>query len=254
MSNRFVFIACNYNMERSIARMLHSICAQSYTNWRLIITDDVSNIFSRQASHGIVSKFIDIVDPQNDTRRDPQIEFIVNSEKKWETLNVLTMIREHCEDDDIVCRIDCDDYLIDSHALFAIDRAYRETECDALWTAHRWVNPLGEVSNVNISGPITVKGSIHSVPWSMSHLKTFRKRLLNGVNEENFKNQHGEYVKRCGDQAIYLPALHRAHKKIYLPMVTYAYTCSLAPETFQTDDAKFQKEEADFIRARGFVE
>lgn len=252
-SNRFVFIACHFNMSASIARMLHSICAQSYTNWRLIITDDVSNIRAQRDASWLVSRFQELV---NDGSAESMSKIVwkQNLQKKWETLNVLTMIREHCEDDDIVCRIDCDDELIDSHALFAIDRAYRETECDALWTAHRWVSPQGEVSNVNISGPITERGPIHSVTWSMSHLKTFRKHLLNGVNEENFKNQHGEYVKRCGDQAIYLPALHRAHKKIYFPMVTYAYTCSLEPGTFQTDDAKFQKEEADFIRARGFVD
>lgn len=252
-SNRFVFVACHYNMSASIARMLHSICAQSYTDWRLIITDDVSSIRAQRDGSWIVSRFQELL---NDGSAESmgKIVWKQNVQKKWETLNVLTMIREHCDDDDIVCRIDADDALIDSHALYAIDQVYRESDCDALWTNHRWVSPEGEVSGMNISGPITERLPVHKCKWTMSHMKTFRKRLLNDVNEENFKDADGNYFRRAGDRAVYLPALHRARKKVHLPMVTYAYTCSLKPETFQTEDAKFQKAEADFIAARGFVE
>ena len=251
--NRFVFVACHFNMTRTIARMLHSICAQSYENWRLIITDDMSNIFSRTDSRAIVSKFIDLQPERRQWCVDDRIVWIENKEKRWETLNVLTMIREHCDDDDIVVRIDADDALIDVHALHAINQMYNETNCDALWTAHRWRDG-DNITNMNISGPISDRGTIYEVPWVSSHMKTFRKHLLNDVSDENFKNQNGEWARRAGDQYVYLPALHRAHKKIYFPMVTYEYNCSLKPETFQTEDAKFQKAEAEFLRKRGFVE
>jgi hypothetical protein len=65
---------------------------------------------------------------------------------------------------------------------------------------------------------------------------------------------NGELVRRAGDQALYLPILHNAKKWMYLPRVLYSYTIDeQGGAVYQTDDAKFQKAEADFIRARGYV-
>src|SRR3990167_4659145 len=89
--------------------------------------------------------------------------------------------------------------------------------------------------------------------WRTSHLKTFRKRLINRINDQNFRGEDGEYVRRAGDQALYLPILHEAKRRVHLPMVTYAYRCDMRPQTFQTDDARFQRDEALYLRQRGFV-
>jgi glycosyltransferase involved in cell wall biosynthesis len=249
MKNRFVFIACYYNMHKFLPQMIHSICSQSYENWRLIITDDVSNDESTRDGLLIVDKFRQLVDDNNYGRS--KIEFIINETKKWETLNVLTMIRNFCKPDDIVCRIDCDDHLIDSHALYAINQTYTNTNCEALWTAHRWFDE-NEITNMNISGPLSSPDP-YRANWTMSHMKTFRASLLSDIKEENFYNQDGVYARRAGDRYLYLPVLHKAKKKMYLPMITYAYRCSLRPEVFQTDDAKFQKQEADYLTERGYI-
>lgn len=241
MSNRFVFIACHYNMSETIAQMLHSIAGQSYKNWKVVITDDVSSgefefmDASTIADHHFAFGGYDI-------------KFKYNTEKRWETLNVLNMIREETNDDDIICRIDCDDWLCDLDALYMLNECYERTGADVVWSGHRW-----GFSDKNISGELPATANPYTHPWVTSHLKTFRKSLLNDVNEENFKNQNGEYVRRCGDQAIYLPVLYKAKKRIFLPRALYHYSINDVPETYQTDDAKFQKEEADFIRARGFV-
>jgi len=48
--------------------------------------------------------------------------------------------------------------------------------------------------------------------------------------------------------------LKNSKKRIYLPRVMYHYTIDEQNgAVYQTDDAKFQKSEADFIRARGYV-
>ena len=90
-------------------------------------------------------------------------------------------------------------------------------------------------------------------PWVSSHLKTFRKFLISGVSDQNFRGEDGEYIRRAGDQAIYLPALYKTQKRIFLPRVMYHYTINDVPETYTTEDAKFQREEAEYLRARGFV-
>jgi hypothetical protein len=94
---------------------------------------------------------------------------------------------------------------------------------------------------------------VYAYPWVSSHLKTFRKTLINEVKDENFRGEDGNYIRRAGDQAIYLPVLHKSKKRLFLPRVMYHYTIKDVPETYQTDDARFQKDEAIFLRKRGFV-
>lgn len=158
------------------------------------------------------------------------------------------MLRD-CEDEDIICRIDADDWLIDLDALAIINETYNKLGCDALWTAHRW-----GFSDHNISGPMPPTANPYVHPWVSSHLKTFRKRLLNGVPYQNFLNMNGELVRRAGDQSLYLPVLHNAKHRIFLPRVMYHYSIDEQNgAVYHTDDARFQKAEADFIRNRGYI-
>ena len=177
-----------------------------------------------------------------------KISLTVNTEKHWEIKNIVEALKE-TETSDIICRLDGDDWLCDCDALTIINDMYNKTDVGALWTAHRW-----SFSNHNISGPLPKNADPYKHPWVSSHLKTFRKRLIENVSDENFRGQDGEYFKRIGDQTIYLPVLHQAAGNWqYLPMVTYHYTIDMSPQTFQTEDAKFQKQEGEFLRARGFI-
>ena len=56
-----------------------------------------------------------------------------NKEKFWEVKNIIEGLK-HCTDDDIVCRLDGDDWMADLDALAIINTVYNEEECDALWT------------------------------------------------------------------------------------------------------------------------
>lgn len=245
MSNRFVFVVPMFDAAATFTRMLHSVYGQSYDNWKLIVIDDVSEpaqwnaclrsaVALYEASFGIATA--------ND-----RLVMLHNDEKRWEVANVLEGLK-HCEHDDIVCRLDADDWLTDLDALAIIDSAYKQTGCDALWTGHRW-----GFSDKNISGPMDQNADPYAHPWVSSHLKTWRKRLSDGVNDENYRGEDGEYIRRAGDQAVYLPVLTRAQKRVFLPRVTYHYSIRDVPETYQTDDALFQRDEALFLRARGYV-
>lgn len=241
--NRYVFIAPTYNAALTCKKAILSLAVQSYENWHLIVIDDMSTDQTELEIRNTFS-FLGIYE---------RLTYIKNDKKMWEVANVLQALRL-CKDDDIVCRFDLDDYLIDSQAIEIIDMQYRsDPKIDCLWTAHRWFDRRGATST-NISGPMPDNADPYKHPWVSSHLKTFRRSVLNGVSDENFRGSDGEYIRRAGDQAIYLPCLAKARKRVYLPLTTYAYRCDMSPETFQTDDAKFQKSEADFLRARGFVE
>lgn len=237
--NKFVFVAPMYNAVATLERMLHSLYGQSYNNWQLILIDDVSDPDQVVASKNLLRKFEEL--------NPGHLVSIFNTEKKWEVANVLHGI-SLCSDNDIVCRIDADDWLTDLDALTIIDAYYQQTGCDILWTAHRW-----SFSDKNISGPMDNDADPYSHPWVTSHLKTFRKSLLKNVKDENYRGEDGNYIKRAGDQAIYLPALFNSSKRLFLPRVMYHYTIKDEPATYQTSDAIFQRDEAIFLRQRGYV-
>lgn len=251
--NRFVFVAPMYNASSTVGQMLASICCQSYDNWRIILIDDVSDTPNVIHENEIINEWRDMIQPgwrgANVTEvSHKKINVVWNTEKKWEVANVLHGI-SMCDDTDIICRVDADDWLTDLDALAYLNALYVHTKADAIWTAHRW-----GYTDKNISGPMAPDADPYVHPWVSSHLKTFRKNLLNGVPYENFTNMNGDLVRRAGDQAIFLPVLHRATRRGFLPRVMYHYTLDEQDgRVYRTDDAKFQKAEADFLRQRGYV-
>lgn len=243
--NRFVLVAPMFNASKTLPRLLHSLYGQSYHNWILYLIDDMSSQEEREECARIITRFKSL-----QTGRCKHIKVHYNTTKKWEVANVLFGIKEASDDEnDIICRIDADDWLTDLDALHIINQYYNQTKCDIAWTAHRW-----EYSDRNISGPLSNEADVYIHPWVSSHFKTFRRYLLDGVNDENYRGEDGEYIRRAGDQAVYLPCLHRAKHRAFIPRVMYHYTINDVPETYQTPDAKFQRSEAEFLRHRGFVE
>ncbi len=240
---KFCFVVPTRNSSKTLRQALLSLAGQSYPHWRAVIVDDCSDDVT----------VFRIAEDTNDLGISDKITLIQNDERLWEVANVLKALDE-VQSDEIVCRFDLDDYLSDLNALEIIAGAYNKfPDLDALWTAHRWFDERG-VTNTNISGPMASDADPYTHPWVSSHLKTWRKSVSEKVPDANYRGEDGEYIKRAGDQAIYLPVLKLARKRMYCPISTYAYRCDMSPETFQTDDARFQKDEAEFLRKRGFVE
>ena len=243
--NRFVFVAPMYNASATVGQMLASVVGQSYKNWKIILIDDVSERSEVIKQGEVIDAWQNLIHERGSQFGKIQVTW--NDEKKWEVANVLTGINM-CKDDDIICRLDADDWLTELDALAYLNALYEATGADALWTAHRW-----GFTDKNISGPMPPGSDPYKHPWVSSHLKTFRKYLLDGVNDENYRGEDGQYIRRAGDQAIFLPALHNAVKWGFVPRCFYHYTIKDVPETYQTPDARFQRDEALFLRARGYV-
>lgn len=277
MSNRFVFVVPAFNAEKTVERMLASVAFQTHEDWLILMRDDMSTdntvdvIKDFCDRNGIASR---VRSKAGDTLRGHgKIPYLVegckvivdvNSEKFWEVKNVLSMINDPLvKEDDIICRLDADDSLIDLCALQDLNMVYEKTQADFIYTAHRWTgteqvvdhgNNIYSVQFYNDSKPYTHGSDPYKHVWSTSHFKTFRKSLLNNVCDENYRDKDGEYIKRAGDRAIVYPALHNAKKVVYFPKATYLYRIDPSPQTFASSDSKYQKEEADFLIDRGYVD
>lgn len=238
--NNFVFIVPMRNAHLTLEQMIRSVIAQSYKSWRVILVDDNSDESSVREAQRIVTAY-------NLLLQEDKIMLIKQANRQWETANVLCALKL-CAPHEIVCRLDADDWLVDNDALAIIDSAYSAHNCDALWTKHRC-----GFTGFNISDVLPESADPYKHPWVTSHLKTWRAQLSANINDLNYRDASGAYIKRAGDQAIYLPVLFQAQRKLFLPLVTYHYTIDMRHETFSSDDAKFQKAEAEFLRSRGFV-
>ncbi len=281
-NNRFVFVVPCYNAEKTIERMLASVYYQTYDNWLILIRDDLStdNSINKIEEFSIKNNIPYLIQSSNEeiTKEEANNAKIIcwkNNEKYWEVKNVLSMTRsEFLNENDILLRLDGDDFLCDLCALQDINFIYEQTGCDCLWTNHRWDHKFYK----NISGPIPggymVKYSESPLEeielvkfnndkniyewsknnWNTSHLKTFRKHLITDVDDRNFRGEDGEYIKRAGDRAIYYPVLHKAKMPVYFPKQTYFYTIDESkPNLYHSDDSIFQKLESDFLSQRGFI-
>lgn len=238
----FSFVVPTRNSSKTLKQALGSVAFQSYDNWDMIIVDDVS-------TDDTVSK---IQLECQKLKIEEKVKIIQNSDRRWEIQNTLEALK-YVESDSIVCRLDLDDYLCDLNALDIMSQAYQKIpDLDVTWSNQRWFSD-GKLTNFNISRELPYGADPYVHTWVSSHFKSFRKSTIEHVNEDNFKDENGNYFKRIGDQAFMLPAIKNARKYVYIPHPFYAYRCSLEPETFQTEDAKFQKSEAEFLRKRGFV-
>jgi len=238
-TNKFVFIMPAYNAIQTISRSILSVWFQTHPNWKIIIRDDLSTDGTFEAVENL-KKQLGISDEKISIKR--------NIEKKWEVANILDMLKE-CDSDDIICRLDADDWLCDCDIITILNHRYNVLDVGAIWTNHRW-----DFSGNNISAALPTNADPYKHPWVSSHLKTFRKKLIENVDDKNFRGEDGEYFKRIGDQAIYLPVLKNAEGKWHHePICAYHYTIDMKPETFQSDDAKFQRDEGIYLRTRGFI-
>jgi glycosyltransferase involved in cell wall biosynthesis len=239
---QFVFVIPTRNSVKTLRQAIASMAFQSYPHWRAIIIDDCSTDGTPDVIEATIKQF-GIVD-----------KFIVlrNKERLWEVANVLQAMTQ-IDDSEIVCRLDLDDYLCDLNALEIMAQAYTKfSDLDVAYSKHRWFDDE-QLTNFNISAELPANADPYIHPWVTSHFKTFRRSTLKNVKYENYRDANGEYFKRIGDQAFMLPALKNARRWLFIQQSLYAYRCDLRPETFQTEDAKYQAAEAEHLRKRGYI-
>lgn len=243
MSNNFHFLIPAFNCRNEIEQTLWSVIGQTYKNWKATIIDDVSTDGTGEfcesffKNHGFSEK----------------IQIVKRDKKFGEVQNTLD-ITKNLDECDIVVRLDAGDWITDLGCLQIINSVYESYDPAVLWTAHRWA-----WTNQNISGPVDPKISVYEQPWRSSHLKTFRVRDFRGLNPLNFLDQDGNPIVIACDQAIFLPMMERARRKgrplVFLPMLMYHYSIDLQkPDLFSCDRSIRQKQSAEWIRERGFID
>jgi len=246
MSNKFVFVIPYYNQKSDIAKTLYSIMAQSNDNWRAIVINDMSTDDGDKLVENITAGSI----------YKNKFTLINTTEKRGEVYNTLKSL-ESIDDNEIVCRLDGGDWLIENDLLWILNVTYNQPDQAVIWTGHRW-----SYTSQNISAALNLQPNqtVYQHPWVSSHLKTFRAKYLRDVPKNNFLTAEGDYITIACDQAIFLPMMHlslREGKKLsYLPIIAYHYNIDISSSNkglFSSPRAISQKVSAETIRARGYL-
>lgn len=243
MPSKIVVVTPAFNCAETINQTILSVAAQSYSDWEMIIIDDVSTDHTADICRDIAARY-GIAD---------KVSVITRTEKFGETRNTYDVC-QGISDDKIVVRLDGGDWLVDNDCFHILNDVYEKTDAAVVWTAHRWA-----YTGQNISGPLDNRISPYKQPWRSSHLKTFRRSSFNGINKENFFDDEGDWIMIACDQAVFLPMLEKAWREsrplVFLNMCMYHYSINLEdPKLFTTLRSKKQKMSAEWIRARGFIE
>lgn len=244
-NNKFVFVTPVFNTEQEISQTLYSMMAQSYSDWRAIIINDMSTDNTLKVVQDIT---------QNSSFHK-NFKIIDNHEKMGEVRNTLNSICD-IDDNEIVCRVDGGDWITENDTLHFLNTVYQNNDVEVAWTSHRW-----SYTGNNISGPLAlVEGqTVYQHPWVSSHMKSFKTSRLRRVPDANFRDQDGNYIMIACDQAVFLPMLHTAirERKVvgHIPHVCYHYSIDLQNKNlFYSERSYRQKTSAEWIRARGFLE
>lgn len=202
---RIAVVSPFYNSAQYLERCIQSVAQQDYDNYHLYLIDDCSTDNSVEVISRVVSEL-----PEH---MDGKITLIQNEINQGAVYNQVSVIRD-LQDDDIVMLLDGDDWLVNEPDIFHYyNNLYHEgTEFSygSCWSL------ADNIPLVAQTYPPEVKKNrsyrTHHFNWILpyTHLRTFRKKLINRVDDAMFKDDTGQWFKAGGDGAVFYALIEQA--------------------------------------------
>lgn len=195
-----------YNCRDYITKCIESVAAQDYDNYRHILIDDCST----DDTAAVVAEFIDGL-PESIRYK---FELCVNTENHGAVRNQIMAIREVTNDDAIVMLLDGDDSLINDNTIFDyFNTVYAD---GAEFTYGSCWSMIDNIPLISQPYPDDVKRSRsyrqHHFNWILpyTHLRTFKKGLINSLTDDLFKDGDGQWFKAGGDGSVFYALIEAA--------------------------------------------
>jgi len=196
---RIVVVTPMYNAENYIEKCIHSVITQDYDNWMMYIIDDAST----DKSHEIAAKY-----------QCDKIKVIRNDVNCGAVYNQVSTMAEYCYEEDIVMLLDGDDWLNNNNQIFHMyNNLYDgsvEFSYGSCWSL------IDNIPLVAQEYPKQVRDARayreHRFNWNMpyTHLRTFKAKLLSGLEDTMFKDEKGNWFKAGGDGSLFYALIERA--------------------------------------------
>ena len=192
MTNHFTIIIPSYNNEQWVKKCLGSALEQDYDNYDVVYVNDCSTDNTSQ----VVRKVI------KDTETEANICILNNGTNRKALYNLFHEINS-AKSGSIIITLDGDDWFPNDGVLKALDEVYDSQ--DVWMTAGSYIdNVSGMISCPSIVDRYWV-GNIRMKPWTISHLRTFRKELFMKIKYEDLMDNDDYFYKFTFDQAMMYP-------------------------------------------------
>ena len=214
--NRFEVIVPVYNAERFIGRCLESILSQDYPYFDVLVIDDCSDDLTWE-----YIKYYKVCATRNKQRQGALANIVKG----------IDLIGQN-----IIVTVDGDDYLADNKVLSYLNEVYSEdvwmTYGSFLPLSGKYKNtcqPFNKIMTPCKEGWLVEKSTTpdryrKSGYWVTSHLRTFRKSLWNMIDDDDLRDEYGEYYKMAWDMAFMYPMIEMSSERTkYIEKVLYLY-------------------------------
>lgn len=198
--NRFVFIVPSFNVKDWYRLNLESILNQTITDWRIIYINDCStddteiliNNFVKE--HNLSDRFT-----------------LINNSKNLGPAASRYFAYQQCENDEICCMLDGDDWLYDKNVLEIVSRSYNKGYNYTYGGYYSFIN--GQIDNW--LQPKPSNDSVYnrkSSTWFCQHLRTMKAHLIKDI-PLSYIQINNEWIKCGSDMAESVFVLEKKETK-----------------------------------------
>lgn len=202
----FVFIIPSYNNIAYLVRNLGSVFAQKYVNYRVIYIDDCSVDGTYQMVKRLVTKY------QMWDRfrlcRQPVRNY--QSGSRFSAYHL-------CDDDEILCMLDGDDWLANSNVLAILNQIYRQGALCSYGSYRRLENGrLGMEVYGNEDFPLEIlkNREFRHYRWTSCHFRTGYAGLFKKIDLVEMLDLENRFIRCSTDLCEMMPVLEMSSPKI----------------------------------------
>ena len=195
-----------YNCASYITRCILSVASQDYDNYQHILIDDAS-------TDNTVEIILETLKLLPDDVRS-KFTVISNRENLGAVRNQIQNIRSLVSDDSIVMLLDGDDSLISDNTIFSYYNSIYDGSTE--FTYGSCWSMVDNIPLISQPYPEEVKQNKsyrnHHFNWILpyTHLRTFKKHLLNTIDDSQFQDSTGNWYKAGGDGSVFYALIEAA--------------------------------------------
>lgn len=207
MEQKIIVISPFYNAENYISKCIESVASQDYINYQHFLIDDDSVDESLEICYKTIKQL----------SKNIQDKFIVVSREYniGAVANQIKVLRDSdLNNNDIIMLLDGDDYLVNNPNIFSFyNKLYNNS------TEFTYGSCLSLADNIPLIAqeyPPEIKQNKsyrqYKFNWNIpyTHLRTFKKYLINDIPDSAFKDENDKWFRAGGDNATFYNIIERA--------------------------------------------